>query len=376
MKKVGIITFHASHNCGSMLQAYALQEILKEKYGCQVEMINFSNYGQRNLYGIVDLRLKKSAVKNSVQKILHLPTVIKGRKDYNDFFNAYFDLSEKEYHKTSQLKELQGKYDILVAGGDQVWNVRCDDADLAYFLNFDDSAKKIAFSPSFGATNINKYAKDIELYKQLLLDFDGISVREKNGQIWLEELLDKKIPIIADPTMLYSSEEWCDKLPVGNLSEKYIFYYAFSYHNKINLENIQKVAKKTGMPVYVIDGKQYRAYGLEKYGFKLYEKTGPLAFLSLMKNAELVFSQSFHGTIFAAMFNRKFWAFHNSTIKNPDDDRATYILNQLGLEDRYINIEKIDTIDIWKEYDFSVVKENITSLQKNAFDYLDQYINE
>lgn len=376
MKKVGIITFHASHNCGSMLQAYALQEIIKNKYGCKVEIIDFSNYEQRNLYGLVDFRLKKSAVKNTLQKITHLPTVISGRHDYEKFLNTYFNLSTEKFRKTSQLDSLEGKYDVLVAGGDQVWNVRCDDSDLAYFLSFAHDAKKVAFSPSLGATNINKYAKDKELYKNLLLDFDGISVREKNGQIWLQELLGKDVPIIADPTMLLSAEEWCQSLPVEDIHEKYIFYYAFSYHNKANLDNIRKVSEKTGMPVYVIDGKQYRAYGLKKYGFKLYKSTGPLAFLALMKNAELVFSQSFHGTIFAAMFNRNFWAFHNSTIKNPDDDRATYILNQLGLDDRYINIEHIDTIDIWKEYDFPTVKENIKKLQKDAFDYLEKNINE
>lgn len=375
MKKVGIITFHASHNCGSMLQAYALQEIIKNRYHCEVEIIDFSNYEQRNLYGIIDFRPKKSAVKNTLQKITHLPTVIRSRHDYEEFLHKYFMLSKDKYRKTSQLEVLDGKYDILVAGGDQVWNVRCDDSDLAYFLNFAQKSKKVSFSPSLGATNINKYAKNKQLYKKLLLDFDGISVREKNGQIWLQELLGKDVPIIADPTMLLTAEEWCSSLPVEDIKEKYIFYYAFSYQNKANLENIQKVSRQTGLPVYVIDGKQYRAYGLNKYGFRLYKQTGPLAFLALMKNADLVFSQSFHGTIFAAMFNRNFWAFHNSTIKNPDDDRATYILHQLGLDDRYINIEHVDEIDIWKEYDGTVVKDKIKSLQKDAFDYLEKNIN-
>ena len=58
-KKIGIITFHSSHNCGSMLQAYALQTVLEKRYGAEVEIIDFSNKGSRNLYGLFDFRLKK-----------------------------------------------------------------------------------------------------------------------------------------------------------------------------------------------------------------------------------------------------------------------------------------------------------------------------
>jgi len=53
--KIGIITFHASLNCGSMLQAFALQEILEKKYHADVEVINYSNWGQRNYYANWDL---------------------------------------------------------------------------------------------------------------------------------------------------------------------------------------------------------------------------------------------------------------------------------------------------------------------------------
>ena len=53
-KKIGIITFHSSHNCGSMLQAYALQTVLEKRYGAEVEVIDFSNKGSRNLYGLFD----------------------------------------------------------------------------------------------------------------------------------------------------------------------------------------------------------------------------------------------------------------------------------------------------------------------------------
>lgn len=372
-KKVGIMTFHASHNCGSMLQAYALQYVLREKYNLDAEIINFSNHAQRGMYGYIDLRLKRGAIENSINRLQHIPTIRKTRKDYIEFFNKYLVVSKTKYTNNKQLKNAEEAYDVLISGGDQVWNIRCGDADLAYFLCFAKNTKKVSYSPSFGATNISKYAKDVNVYKNLLNEYDAISVREGNGQKWLKELLNKEVPVIVDPTMLLTAKEWCKALETTEVKGKYIFYYAFSYANKENVEQIRKISERTGMPVYMIDALQYRVYHLDKQGFKLY-KTGPLGFISLMKNAEMIFSQSFHGTIFSALFEKKFWAFHNSTIANPDDDRATYILQQLGLSDRYINIEKIDEIDINKEIDYEKVNKKIDSLKEEAFKYIEDNI--
>ena len=47
--RIGIITFHAAFNYGSMLQAYALQTFL-EKKGHQVEIINFRPEIQKKTY--------------------------------------------------------------------------------------------------------------------------------------------------------------------------------------------------------------------------------------------------------------------------------------------------------------------------------------
>jgi len=266
-------------------------------------------------------------------------------------------------------------YEIVISGGDQIWNIRCGDADLTYFLPFDKRIKKVSYSPSFGATNISKYTDENarDLYKKLLNDYDSISIRELNGQKWIKELTGKDVPIVADPTMLFDSKNWLKKIDTIDIKEKYIFYYAFSYANKTNVEQIAKVSKETGYPVYVIDAVQYKNYNLEKYGFKLF-KTGPVGFLSLMKNAEIVFSQSFHGTIFSALFHRNFWAFHNSIIANPDDDRATYILKQLGLSNRYINIEKIEDVDLFKKIDYKKVDEKVEELRQNAFKYIEDNI--
>ena len=122
--KVGIMTFHSSHNCGSMLQAYALQHTLEERYGADAELINFANQGSRNLYGMIDFRPKKQAIHNTINNFKHYKLMKRYHQDYIDFMNKYLKVSQERYLVEKQLRGCEKGYDLLVSGGDQVWNVK------------------------------------------------------------------------------------------------------------------------------------------------------------------------------------------------------------------------------------------------------------
>lgn len=378
MKKIGIMTFHASLNCGSMLQAYALQTILTEKYKADVEIINYSNFGQRNYYSKWDIFPKPSVWINNFKALPHYKEIDKMRADYDEFSKKYLNIRTKLLKRRSQLKGIDNKFDIVIAGGDQVWNVRCRDADIAYFLSFVKNAKKVAYSPSLGARNINKYALNPQKYAKLLNDFDYLSVREVNGQKWLKELTGKDIPLIADPTLLLSHDEWLNHLSIRKTKnkEKFMVYYAFYYNNEHNDEILQKLSAKMNMPIYIIDRKSWAINKLDKYGIKLYEKSGPIGILELMENAEISLVQSFHGIIFSALFHKTFWSLRNQTIKNPDDDRAKVILNQLGLEDRAITYEELLEKDITEKVDYKNADINIEKMRKKAFEYIESFLED
>ena len=96
--KIGILTFQASHNCGSMLQAYALRETLARKYDADIEIINYSNYVSRCIYGLIDTRPKKSAIRRNINTITHLKATRESRKWYNDFSNTYLVSSYVKIH--------------------------------------------------------------------------------------------------------------------------------------------------------------------------------------------------------------------------------------------------------------------------------------
>ena len=92
-----------------------------------------------------------------------------------------------------------------------------------------------------------------------------------------------------------------------------------------------------------------------------------------MKNASLVLTQSFHGTLFSALFNRPFWSYNWEGMHNPEDDRAIAILNQLGLENRYQMIEDLaKNKDILQPIDYQAVNEKIETLRKQALAYIEK----
>ena len=372
--KIGIITFHASLNCGSMLQAYALQEVLQDKYKAEVDIINYSNFGQRSYYSKWDIYPKPSVFVNNIKAIPYYKQMNDMRKDYKKFEDDYFNLKTKLIKHRRNLKGIDENYDIIIAGGDQVWNVRCRDADKAYFLSFVDKAKKVAYSPSMGARNINKVALRPQTYKELLKQFDYLSIRENNGQKWLKDLTGIEAPIIADPTLLLNGEEWKSKVKHKKIEEKFILLYAFSYANAENNKMLAEVSKKYKMPIYIIDGKQWGIYKLNQFGIKLWNQSGPEGFISLMESASLVLVQSFHGIVFSALFHKCFWSLRNNVIKNKDDDRAKVILNQTGLENRTVCYENLLDIDLLQPIDYSQVDKNIDIMRKTAFDYIEGFL--
>ncbi|WP_278372250.1 polysaccharide pyruvyl transferase family protein [Segatella bryantii] len=371
--KIGILTFQSSHNCGSMLQAYALQHTLSSRLQAKAELINYSNRASRDIYGYIDLRPRKSSIKSNYLRFLNFNTVRKSRKEYNDFARKYLVQSSKRLFYSWQLKTIVRDYDLLVAGGDQIWNVRCPDAGKEYYLDFANDVPKVSYSPSLGGSNIFKFADNIDTYKHLLDDFKLLSVREPNGKYWLENLTKRKVEIICDPTLLLTKKDWFDLFDLPEDTDKYIFNYSF-YHNDAHVnKHLAMISKKLNMPVVIMDHKQFDYYHLEKFGFIKSKHTGPKAFLSLMKNASLVLTQSFHGTLFAALFNKRFWSYNIDQYYSTDDDRAISILKQLGLEDKYVLIEDLTNLDLMKDINFSIVNKNINELRNKGLAYIDQF---
>lgn len=362
MKKTGIITFHNSYNCGSMLETYAMQETVR-KFS-EPEIVNYSSDGQKELYSVFR---KNSSFKKIVLNALSIPAakkIARNNEKYREFQKKFFTTSKEVDEKSLSDTE----YNAVIAGSDQIWNVTIEDYNDAYFLNWVKQAKKIAYSPSFGAKNPAKYAKDIDKIKGFLSDFDALSIREKNGQKWLSEL-GFKAPVLLDPTLLLKQKDY-EKLEDNSCTpkEKYIFFYSPGFDRKM-CRFVKTVAKKYGYKVITWSTRAYFIKFVWQFGFKLPKYENPSVYLNLIKNAELVFTTSYHGTIFSTIYRKKFYCLKNGGMYG-DDDRVRTLLEQLDMMNRLIEFNYDNNFDYLKDVNYEKYEKSLKPLQEKSRDYL------
>lgn len=349
--KIGIMTFHASYNCGSMLQAYALLKYLNEDLNISAELIDYSNEAQQRMYSILyKPKNMKEAMRNALNLVFFKP-LKKHESDYRQFSNRYLKKSKNTYRNRQDLLQEEFEYTHYITGSDQVWNTHAKDFDDSYMLSFVESENKIAYAVSLGATNMAEEV-DADIYRNLINKFSHVSVREQNAQIWVQKLYKQgDVDICVDPTLLLQKDDWEKLIGPKKVNQKYIFWYAMTYKSDI-LRVVKQISKNLEMPVYIIDAKEWSRRSLFLYGIKLAEDGGPASFLSLIQNAELVLTSSFHGTVFSYIFKKAFW-YININEKPTKDDRSSFLLKQLGLSDRYISKNQILNVDVLKPVCYS-----------------------
>lgn len=362
-KHVGILTFHRSHNCGSMMQAYALQTVIRDM-GHNPEIINFSNEGQQRLYGAA---FPSDSLKNLIKNAILLPRrgrLAQNREAYERFIADHFNLSGPVVNDPSLLSD-EG-FDVVVAGSDQVWNITIDDGDDAYYLPWVLHAKKVAYAPSFGAKNPERFAEDPRKYSNFLKGFDSLSVRERNGRDWIRRLAGIDVPVLLDPTLLIGRERYERlEMPLSNLPDRYLFYYSPSYSSDIN-SLVEEVSKKYGLPVVAFNARNFYVKGMNvTSSFSLPDVESPATYLSLIKHASVVFTTSFHGTIFSAMYRRPFWTVKNGGMFG-DDDRVLTLASTLGIEDRLCPIAFDGRADYLSEPDWESIEDALLGKREES----------
>lgn len=355
MKRVGILTLSASDNCGSLLQTYALQQVLTGLGYEDIEIIDFQSAMSKRIYDVFPDDLFKQPRK-LISTIFHMGALKKQKNDYNLFRKEQLKLSGNKYTCAEDMHRLDLQYDVVICGSDQIWNVRMRDFDEAFFLADIKDIKKIAYAASLGGTSFSAY-KSQEQLKKWILDFSHISVREEQGKEEVKFFYDK-VEVLLDPTLLLEKGEW-NRLAgeVRLVKENYIFYYSWSYGDRELLEKVKFISKELKKPVYVINASKWLLHSYKKYGFNLFPKGGPYVFLNLIKYADLVFVESLHGTIFSAIFEKNFW-YLNGIEDGSMDSRNQYLLSLLGMSHRIIN--KRANIDL------NCIKQNIDYKVKNA----------
>lgn len=321
-KRVGIITFHASNNYGSVLQAYALKRVV-EKEGFRVNIINFQTAGQQNLYAFPK---PNNSVKNIARNFLSWPY----RKQLKDRIEKFQSFREKnldltaEYHCLEELRGLNIDFDYFIAGSDQIWKPFIVDFSDAYLLSFvNDKRKCVSYAASLAMPNIPYEYYD--LFRMNLSDFKAISIREKNCQADLSSLLNRDVKVVPDPVLLLPDKEW------AMLSEKeefnrppYVLGY-FLRHSPRMQSFANRYAKSAALEYNTI---HYTSRGTICRGRKEYS-LGPAGFVSAVKNAELVVTNSFHALAFSIIFSKKVYIEMEKGVSLNANSRITTVLQNV-----------------------------------------------
>ncbi len=363
MKKVGIMTFHASHNYGSVLQAYALSNVIKSS-GYDVSIINFRSKAQKDWYKIIKFYKGLHGVKRNVMNALYYNKFKKRYENFEHFINEVLPTTKEV--DDSSISEFADSFDYYVCGSDQIWNPCCKDFSPHYYLDFVKSGKKIAYAPSMGKAEFE--SKDLSVIKSLIKNIDSISVREKKGKDVLSKLTEKEISVVCDPVLLAGREFW--EKATENIEKRkkpYIFVY-FLENNHGDRGYIDYLKKTLNIDVVTLAENPRDMFKPYK---KLYDAT-PLEFVSLIKNASFVYTNSFHATAFSCMFNVPFCSMisKGKSVQNNNDSRKIDLLKSLSLSNRLYksldNVKKQELLSI----DFSVANNELDKLSAFSMDYL------
>jgi hypothetical protein len=298
--KVGIVTFHKSHNYGAMLQAYALSKYVQDKHQVVVEFLNYNPPSLAETYRI----LPKVSNTSSLVKFLNALRQYKAlATKYNNFkLFARSNFSESQpYESLDELMENPPNFDVCITGSDQVFKYKGKGSEV-FFLAFCDknSIPSIAYAPSFGSYSILPSHRD--RVKEMLSKINYLSCREPEGAKVISDLTGRDVPTVVDPVFLLKSEEWStiSKAPVG-VPTKYILCYALvGYEEQIGLA--LQLKQSTGLPVVVVGSRMGRKQG------DVFINASVEEFIHLFMNASYVITDSFHGTAFSLIFRKPFWS--------------------------------------------------------------------
>jgi polysaccharide pyruvyl transferase len=357
MARIGIVSRVHGINYGANLQAFALQKIL-ERLGNDVEYINLevknTNKGLRSIL---------SFGYNCVKYLFGYRKRLKRTLIFRKLINF-----SKEVHTQEDLKELDDRYDVTLCGSDQIWNPRYyTKSNGLYLLNFS-KKRKASYASSFGVETLHKEYS--EILQSELSTFNSLSSRENTGVAILERMGLKSERHI-DPTFLLSSNEW---IKFANrrrvIKDPYICCYIMPGVKGLNnyiiktaerlLANHPEIKK-----IIIIGEREYK----KLFSFHNYITTaGPLEFLSLISNASIVLTSSFHGTCFSIIFNKLFYSILDRS--NKFNSRIIDLLSMFNLDNRIRWSDEAFKITEIAPIQYQAINDKIGWERERALQYL------
>lgn len=321
MKKIGIVTLNGESNYGNRLQNYALNKVL-HNIGYDSETVIFTDNKSKAAAVIKEIITKITPL--PVSRVDYWKMLSHKRKSIKPFTQKHIPTREV---KRKARDTISKEYDFFIVGSDQVWNPNYIGDDDTNFLTFADINKRISYAASFGVSAITDQCR--ESYRKHISSFKSISVRELQGQEIVRSLTDRQAPVVPDPTILLTQKEWStlsEKYRSKYSSHKYILIYALNKLSSNALNNIHIYASKNNLQVLEIMG---------DYHSSKQHVPNPAEFIAMIQEAQAVFTDSFHASVFSIIMHTPFVVFKRSD--HEMSSRLATLLKTYNMEDSLYN---------------------------------------
>jgi len=371
MKQIGIIThYYKSKNYGGILQAYALSAKLIIM-GYSAKQICYS-YVQ-GCKGSLSIKFIFRHPKTVFRKIYYKLN----NKKFNtrniklDSFNNQIIPHTDKIYTSKELNELNNSFDLFITGSDQVWHPNV--INNGFLLTFTNKPT-ISYAASIASKKVsNEYIKTMA---KALPNFNAVSVREKDAVDLLQPLTDKKIEWVLDPTLLLDRKDWDEICPERRIKEKYLFCY-FLGHDKRIRKLAKRYAKKHGLKIVNLP----HLCGIAKadigFGdYKLYD-VAPNDFISLIKYADCVFTDSFHACVFSGIYNKNFVAFNRHGMESMAT-RLYSLCELFECQDHFCDVKEkynMDYIDKIGQVDYNKNFDLLKEMKNKSMEFLNKNLD-
>lgn len=357
--KIYTVTYHHSHNYGAMLQAYALQNTLRE-LGYDNKIIDYSEH-MPSLFKKVTLSLRKENLVNlryNLKIILNYKKFSRGYKRFEKFYTENL-LKTQRYQRYDELETIE--CDLLLAGSDQLWNWKNKSHISDYYTLQFGNCHKVTYAISMGGY-FGFSANIAEQFYSCLKQFCYISARETDIVQYLNK---NKITVPSavhiDPVFLLSKEQWsrlADESEIVYPSENYILVYELVPSPIITIM-IKRIKQKYNLKVIVVAPTGYS----KLKGDDIIRDAGPKELLKLIQKASWVLTTSFHGIAFSILFQKHFYGI----LSDHAPERIVNLLRMFHMEDKAIRSGNEELNDL---FDYSYSQQIIQKEKEKSLEYL------
>lgn len=376
--KVCILTYRLHSNFGFLMQAYALQQVLRtlghDPYTVDIRVKPLSTYDKiKQIIKYVLLHISRMIGYSS------LPWITTEEQTYVDqytwrFIKEHLQLTPA-INSIKDLKRLVGsQYDFYLVGSDQVWRKEyCPDI-CSYFFDFvADNKKRASYAASFGVSTINYPPQLIKKSKKLLEKFTAISVREADGVRICRELFGVSAIHVLDPTLLLDKEKYEELITPERDAQIPSLPFVLAYildNTSEKLRFIETFSQQQHLQVLYIKPKEISEIGIHRIEECVYPPVS--LWLRTFQKANFVITDSFHGTVFSIIFQKQFIVLDNP---RRGSSRMKSLLNDFSLENRLLFPDTKNEMNL-APINYKNVNDILSAKRKESIDFLKNILNE